>query len=390
MRTLGLMTLMITLLCSPAMALQGEIIFPMQDKHVHGSSIVECSNGDLLATWFHGSGERKSNDVKIQGARLKKGATEWSEVYTFADTPDLPDCNPVLFIDNEEKLWLIWIVVHCNRWEQSILKVRTSTDYLGEGAPNWEWQDIILLKAGDDFAANIKQGFEDMNYRQPMWAEYARAYDHLVVTAAEDRVKRDIGWMTRTSLVQLPNGRILLPLYSDGYNISLMGISDDGGKSWQASKPIVGLGNIQPAVTVKKDGGLVAYMRDNGVMPKRIIQSTSDDGGLTWSVGEDMKLPNPGASVAAVTLEDGRWILVYNDTMMGRHSLVASISDDEGKTWKGELVLDRAPARDGNYGYPCVIQGADGTVHATYSFKGNQEGPGASIKHVSFKADEIK
>ncbi|MBN2593373.1 MAG: hypothetical protein JXA81_07695, partial [Sedimentisphaerales bacterium] len=49
-------------------------IFPLQQKHVHSSSIVECPNGDFLTCWFHGSGERKADDVVIQGARLQKGS----------------------------------------------------------------------------------------------------------------------------------------------------------------------------------------------------------------------------------------------------------------------------------------------------------------------------
>ena len=382
--------LLTAVLCTPALALEGELIFPLQEKHVHGSSIVECPNGDLLTTWFYGSGERTANDVKIQGARLKKGDAAWSPVYDFADTPDLPDCNPVLFIDNDEKLWLLWVVVQGNRWEQSILKYRTSTNYEGEGPPDWDWQDIILLKPGEKFATAMEAGFEALGFSEEMWAEYAKPYDQLVIEASKDRVKRDTGWMTRCRLVVLPNGRILLPLYSDGYNTSLMGISDDGGKSWQASKPIVGLGNIHPTVTIKKDGGLVAFMRDNGRAPKRIIQATSEDEGMTWSVGKDMKLPNPGASVAAVTLSNGHWVMVYNDTQIGRHSLVASITRDEGKTWKGELVLDRAKAYEGNFGYPCVVQGKDDTLHVTYSYKSSSIGPGASIKHTSFDPAEIK
>ena len=47
-------------------------IFPFQNQHVHGSSIIEAPNGDLLACWFYGSGERTANDVIIQGSRLKK------------------------------------------------------------------------------------------------------------------------------------------------------------------------------------------------------------------------------------------------------------------------------------------------------------------------------
>lgn len=390
MRSVSAFLLSTFLFCIPTFAIDGELIFPQQGKHVHGSSIVECPNGDLLATWFHGSGERSSNDVMIQGARLKKGASEWSPVYEFADTPNLPDCNPVLHIDNDDKLWLLWIVVQGNRWEQSILKYRTSTDYQGEGAPNWDWQDIILLKPGEEFVTAMDKGFKELGFDEDMWAEYAYPYDKLIVDAAKDRVKRDTGWMTRCNLVTLEDGRILIPLYSDGYNTSLMAISDDGGKSWQCSAPIVGLGNIQPTVCVKKDGGLVAYMRDNGRAPKRIIEAFSNDNGQTWTVGTDMDLPNSGASVAAVTLANGDWVLVYNDTEQGRHSLVASISKNEGKTWKGELVLDRSKPGEGNFGYPCVIQGADGTIHVSYSYKGSSVGPGASIKHMAFQAKEIR
>lgn len=89
-------------------------IFPPQEKHVHSSSIVECPNGDLLVAWFHGSGERTANDVVIQGARKKAGAAAWSPVFLMADTQDLPDCNPVLFIDAKERLWLFWVPVVAN------------------------------------------------------------------------------------------------------------------------------------------------------------------------------------------------------------------------------------------------------------------------------------
>ncbi|HAV62886.1 MAG TPA: hypothetical protein DCY13_11040, partial [Verrucomicrobiales bacterium] len=51
-----------------------ELIFPPETWHNHGSCIVEAPNGDLIVCWFHGSGERTADDVKIEGARLKKGA----------------------------------------------------------------------------------------------------------------------------------------------------------------------------------------------------------------------------------------------------------------------------------------------------------------------------
>jgi len=134
-------------------------IFPIQDKHVHSSSIAELPNGDLLSCWFEGSGERKGNDVMIKGARLKKGHPNWSEPFVMADTPNNPDCNPLLFLDKENRLHLIWVVVVANRWESSILKTRISTDYTDEGAPKWDWQDIILLKPGEEFTETLEKQF---------------------------------------------------------------------------------------------------------------------------------------------------------------------------------------------------------------------------------------
>ena len=43
--------------------LTAELIFPPQAKHVHSSTIEELPNGDLIAAWFYGSGERRANDV---------------------------------------------------------------------------------------------------------------------------------------------------------------------------------------------------------------------------------------------------------------------------------------------------------------------------------------
>src|SRR5262245_51004642 len=78
---------------------KGELIFPLQPLHAHGSCIVECPNGDLLASWYIGSGERTADDVKVMGARLKKGSNRWSEPFLMADTPDFPDCNSCMVID---------------------------------------------------------------------------------------------------------------------------------------------------------------------------------------------------------------------------------------------------------------------------------------------------
>ena len=363
-------------------------IFPFQELHVHSSSIIELPNGDMMACWFEGSGERKANDVQVKGARLKKGTTAWSEPFVMADTPGQPDCNPVLFVDNNDKLILYWVVVQANQWENSVLKYRSSTDYMTQGAPNWNWQDVILLKPGEEFAKTIEEKFRSMKSRDLAWAEYAPRYETMVYDAAKDKKKRETGWMTRIHPIILPSGRILLPLYSDGFNMSLVAISDDEGVSWRPSLPIVGYGNIQPTIVQKKDGSLVAFMRDNGDAPGRILKSTSTDDGYSWTAAEKSDIINPGTSVDAIKLKDGAWVMVYNDIESDRYSVAVSLSDDEGQTWKWTKQLERDDTKKGSFSYPSVIQTKDGLIHVSYSYRIEEDKK--TIKVVTFNSDWVK
>ena len=362
-------------------------IFPFQDKHVHGSSVVELPNGDLLSCWFHGSGERKANDVRIKGSRLKKGSNKWSAIFDMADTPNLPDCNPVLWIDNNEKLWLFWIAVRANRWENSMLRYRTSTDYLNKETPAWNWQDNIILKPGERFSETIQLAFEE-HIDEPMWAEYAPPYSRLIIDAAKDPEKRQKGWMTRIHPISLESGRILLPLYSDGYNISIVAISDDNGNNWRASNPIVGLGPIQPSLVQKQNGHIVAYMRDSGVEPKRILKSISRDNGETWSFATDTKIPNPSSSIEVLQLKNGNWVMACNDTESSRSQMAILLSFNEGKSWEVKKYIGKHEHNSGiTLAYPSLIQSSDELIHLTYSLKDKE---GKTIQHAIFNEDWIK
>ncbi|MCA9735800.1 MAG: exo-alpha-sialidase [Deferribacteres bacterium] len=356
-----------------------ELIFPPQEKHVHSSSIVECPDGSLLACWFEGSGERSADDVRIRGARLKKGQHEWSEVFEMADTPDYPDCNPILYLDHEQRLVLMWMVVVANRWETSVLKYRISENYMNAGTPIWQWQDVLFMKNTDSFQTSIEKGFKSLPYKDLAWAAYAPKYEKMLVEAAADPTRRETGWMTRIAPTFLPTGRILLPLYSDGYNLSLVAISDDNGQTWFPSAPIVGKGNVQPVILRKKSGALVAYMRDNGDPPGRIMVSHSDDDGLNWTPATDTDIPNPGASVTGLVLRDGSWCLVYNNTENGRNNLTIAFSVDDGANWQQKIVLEEAEKGKGSFAYPAMIQAANGRIHLSYSWHKDKK----SIKHVA-------
>ena len=364
---------------------QSELIFPLETWHNHSSSIVELPNGDLLVCWFHGSGEREADDVLIQAARWNHTTRAWSGRFTLADTPGFPDTNPAMFIDSRQRLFLFWPAIIANEWYTALMKYRISSDYQqASGPPKWEFQDNILLKP-KDIGAKTRSVLENDLKRPGPFAQRAAR----LIALADDKYFSRLGWFTRTHALELPSGRILLPLYSDGYSFSLIGISDDGGTTWTASEPIVGYGCIQPSLVRKKDGSLVAYMRDNGPAPKRAHISYSKDDGVSWTGAVDTDIPNPGTSLEAIALRSGNWVMVYNDLESGRYSLVAALSDDEGRTWKWKRHLDGDPSRKiGNqYHYPSVIQAKDGGIHVTYSyFLGDPSSTekGKAIKHVRF------
>jgi predicted neuraminidase len=179
---------------------------------------------------------------------------------------------------------------------------------------------------------------------------------------------------------------MIVPLYSDGFSISIMAFTDDWGETWNTGSPIVGSGNIQPTIAQKKSGELVAYMRDNGPPPKRLHVSSSTDNGATWSPVRDSEIPNPGTLCDIVTLENGNWILINNDTEEGRQRLTVSLSEDEGKTWTwNKPLVDELTTRSH---YPAIIVGNDGLLHVSYSYF--QEDNKKSIKYSVFNEQWIK
>ena len=348
--------------------LKKQTIFPLQENHVHSSSIVELPNGDILSCWFEGSGERNADDVKIKGARLKNGDKQWGKPFLLADTPEFPDCNPVLFLNPKNELFLFWIVIKSNRWEESILKYKKSIQYESYGPPVWSWQDIILLKPGEDFKKSTELKFNELPERGVGWGEYAPLYEKMLVEAAGDKTKRQSGWMTRTKPLLLNSGRILLPLYSDGFNFSIIAYSDDNGNHWKTSEPIVGYGNVQPSLTQRKNGDIVALMRDNGDRPNRVIQSISSDRGENWSAVKDLNINNPGSSLHTLNLSGGKWLMVNNNLEHGRNILNLNQSLDEGETWESIFEIENSDNPKDSFSYPTIIYSKKKQIHLTYSY----------------------
>lgn len=412
------------------------IVFPFQDEHVHGPTIVNLPDGDLLAAWFQGSGERWADDVRIMGSRLSKGDTAWSDTFLMADVRGFPDINPVLFLDPQEKLWLMWYPVIANQWETSIPMYRISSDYKDSGAPAWDWQEVLFVKPGDKTERGIQPGdrfvegvaaqlreYEQYikesllpaipdSMRQAMlheWEKYKQKLDSLSrgenmvrsgrIKDGENEISADlgyplsrrIGWQTKNKAI-FSQKRMIVPLYSDGLDCTIFALTDDGGKNWMFSNPVLGGAGIQATLAIKKDGSLAAYLRDNGPPPQRMQKTESHDNGLTWSIPKDDILPNPGAGFDMVTLSNGEWLIAFNNQEEGRFNLTVAISDDDGKSWKWKKVVEH-DARTENptsSHYPSVIEGRKGQIHLIYSFHRRDRPASKTIKYAAFPVHWVK
>jgi len=288
----------------------------------HCSSIVELSSGDLLCCWYAGSGEARP-DVAILQSRLSLGAKEWGPFEVIADTPGLPEGNCVFFLAPDRTLWLFYCIMR--------------GELEGPARPGVRWSTCTLHAK-----TSIDEG----------------------QTWSESRTLREKwGGVYRTKPIVLDNGDFILGLESE-YPFSIMMISENQGKDWFFTSPLVGIPNSHPTLIQRSDGSLLALLRP-GLAPW-IARATSKDRGRTWSEAVNTDLPNPKAAVDMVQLRDRRVVLAFNNSPQHRNPLTLALSEDEGETWPWTRDL---VAEEGAFSYPAIIEDREGLLHVTYTHK---------------------
>lgn len=334
-----------------------EQIFSIADKptkECHASTIVETPTG-LVAAWFGGTRE-KDPDVGIWLSR--KQGDRWSEpteVVNGVQSMNLRYAcwNPVLFQPDEGPLMLFYKVGPNPRDWWGMLT--TSED----GGQSWSWP----TKLGERFAVG-----------------------HLLGPV-------------KNKPIQLADGAILCPSSSevdveggDGFWRVHFELTRDLGKTWDVIGPIndgIEFDAIQPSILTYANGDMQVLCRTQQAV---VSQSWSSDGGRSWSAMTGTELPNPSAGTDAITLKDGRQLLVYNHTSrnelnetIGTRALLNVAISSDGEHWEPVVTLEKLtekapPGVDrrhwGEFSYPAVVQATDGRVHISYTY--NREG----VKHA--------
>lgn len=288
----------------------------------HASTIAETKGG-LVAAWFGGTREG-APDVGIWVSRHTGG--KWTppmEVATGvqADGTRHPCWNPVLFDVPGKGLMLFYKV--------------------GPNPRSW-WG---MVRTSRDAGRT--------------WTEARRLPEGVLGPIKNKPVRLADGTLVSPSSTESPDRPSRWRVHFE--------VSRDGGETWTIVRPpdapdTLQTDAIQPSILMHSGGRLQALGRTRS---GRVFETWSSDGGTTWTSLALTTLPNPNAGIDAVTLRDGRHLIVYNHTTEGRSPLNVAISRD-GKSWDPVLVLERDA---GEYSYPAVIQSADGRVHVTYTWK---------------------
>ena len=296
----------------------------------HSATIAETPTG-LVASFFGGTKERNP-DVEIYISRYVDG--KWLAPVSVANGIQpagkrLPTWNPVLYQVPGGDLLLFYKI----------------------GPKPSEWWG--LMKTSKDGGIT--------------WSEAAKLPDGYIGPV-------------KNKPVLLSNGNLFAPSSreGDGWKVHFE-VTQDQGKTWRTVGPINenGIKAIQPSILQQGNGKLQILARTAN---RAIAESWSDDNGETWTPMAKINLPNNNSGTDAVTMKDGRHVLVYNHVLPpgtlakgARTPLNVSISKD-GKEWSAAIILEDSPISQ--YSYPAVIQTADGLLHFIYTWRRQK------IKHV--------
>lgn len=354
----------------------------------HGATIVELKNGDLVASFFGGTKERNP-DCCIWVCRKPKGATEWSAPYLAADG---------VFSLNDPQAPLAGITAESTPAGAGPV----ASTFVGDPAQARRkacWNPVLFQVPGGDLLLFYKIGLKVAD-----WSGWlVRSKDGGKTWSKREPLPKGFLGPIKNK-PEYVDGRIICPSStegSEGWRIHFE-ISDDKGKTWKMVEPVeaemnvptalrkAGVANaddqeggeaikgeglkpiyaIQPSLLRHKDGRLQVLCRTRNA---QLATSWSSDNGNTWSKVTLADFPNNNSGTDAVTLKDGRHVLIYNDfsTLPGtpkgpRTPLCIAISED-GVNWKNVLALEDSPISQ--YSYPSIIQGKDGKLHAIYTWR---------------------
>lgn len=313
-------------------------------RHEGIPSIAVSANGTMWATWYAGPTPYEDEYNYLVLSKSTDGGLKWRE--TLVCDPD--GNGPRRAFDPE-----LWIAP--------------------DGLLRWTWTD----KVGPCPAVADND---------QLWM--ATLDPETGVLLEEPRVVAKGVMMNKPTV--LKDGTWILPVAHWWANPSACCYaSTDGGRTFElrggVSLPKKQRGYDEHTILERRDGSLVCYMRTFNGNENCLFESESRDGGRTWGDARPSPVGNCSSRTFVTKLRDGRWLMVKHDgysKVVGRERLTALLSEDDGRTWWGGLLLDQRRGCS----YPDGQQLADGSVVVVSDF----DRTGArEISFVRFRPEDV-
>jgi predicted neuraminidase len=273
-------------------------------RQSHAASLVALSNGRVRAFWM--DGEEGSRAAVISSSVFEPLSARWSEPMTVTDASATESNvlrhvrkigNMVAHRTENGTLWLFYVTVSVGGWGGSSVSYRTS----GNDGVTWSSARRLITSPFLNFSTLLRHApvsYADGTIGLPLYHEFLNMFSELV------RID--------------PSGRII-----DRQRLNDRFIA------------------IQPQVLVQSPTQALVLMRNaGGVLPRKVIQSSTQDAGGQWSAASESVLPNPGSPVAGVVLSDGRLLIALNNTDLRRKVLSLALSADGGSRWRTVHMLE--------------------------------------------------
>ena len=295
-------------------------------------SMTLAPNGRIWACWYTGGiGEGEDNYVVLVSSD-DRGQT-WTKPLLAVAIPNAPirTYDPSMWTDPNGRVWLFWAQCHCAK-------------------PNSTWDG----RSGTWFTTTVTPDRVDA-----VWSKPQRICDGIMMCKpiADSKGR----WLLPVSVWNID------PVHPDrtlpaGANVV---VSQDQGKTWQqlghTTVPRPDALFDEHNLIERKDGSFWMLIRTRSGM----AESTSTDAGKTWSEPQNA-YPHTSSRFFVRRLQSGNLLFVKHGEIMEktekRSHLKAFLSENDGKTWKGGLLIDERV----NVSYPDGDQAEDGTIFVVY------------------------
>lgn len=308
-------------------------------------SVIAAPNGDLLAIAegrVNDSGD--FGDINLVMKRSTDGGKTWSSLETLVDNDVLQAGNPAPVVDLLDAKYPNGRI---------FLFYNTGNNHEGEVRKGKGIREVWYITSKDDgktwsSPVNITQQVHRPNqsayneaYNFPEdWRSYANTPGHALQVS---------GGKFKGRIFVAANHSAGEP-HPQFHDYAAHGFyTDDHGQSFQLGESVNIPGSNESTATDLADGRLMMNIRNQkGDIRQRIV-AISETGGATWdSVWFDANLPDPvcQGSILKISQKKGKNILAFCNAAdtRNRDNLTLRISYDEGKTWRHNIVVDKAPA----------------------------------------------